>query len=380
LIAKDIISPLRVEDYEAAAVFLERITNEVFKREFWLDRFEYWWDKNPAMSEGIDRGWILRCKDGGVGGFVGNIPVKYYIKGQERTACCITSWYVGEEYRKRSIELLIPFIKQKVPALLLDTTPTEKVVKILLQLGFRSLEKKWLKRDVFYPTDMAEFWNFLAGRFGSNRVITIFFKLAGLFVIPAVKLYQIVCKFRLPAIKKKYTFTEIKRFDKSYALLWDKLKEKYDMLAVRNETTLNWFFFGSTDMLSSRKVIELRCDNMLIGYVAVKEIKHSLCGKIYYFLEVVDMVILTENASGYNIAVKGLIWLAKKNKNKVMLIKFNAFDDKIKRTLLHFGFFWKTGESRFLYKHTEGHGLDAADCPSGCFYATPLDGDRCFFP
>lgn len=380
MISKDIISPLRVEDYEAAAVFLERITNEVFKKEFWLDRFEYWWNRNPAMSKGIDRGWILRCKDGGVVGFVGNIPIRYYIKGQERTACCITSWYVGEEYSKRSLELLIPFIKQKVPALLLDTTPIEKVVKILLQLGFRSLEKKWLKRDVFYPTDMAEFWNFLAGRFGSNRVITVFFKLAGLFVIPAVKFYQIVCKFRLPAINKKYTFSEIKRFDKSYALLWDKLKEKYDVLAVRNETTLNWFFFGSNDISSSRKVIELRCDDALIGYVAVKEIKHNLHNRIYCYFEVVDMVILNGDALDYKFALKGLLWLAKKNENKIMLIKLNSFDENIENILFRFGFFWRYGKSRFLYKHTTEHEPAIAGYASDSFYATPLDGDRCFFP
>lgn len=380
MVYKDIVSPLTAKDYEAAAIFLEKITREVFKKEFWLDRFEYWWDKNSAMTEGIDRGWILRCKDGGVGGFMGNIPVRYYIKGQERTVCCMTSWYVGEAYSKRSLELLIPFIKQKVPALLLDTTPIEKVVKILLQLGFKSLEKGWLKRDAFYPTDMAEFWNFLTERFESKKVMTVFFRLAGLFAIPAVKLYQMLCKLRLPAIEKKYTFSEIKRFDNSYALLWDKLKEKYDTLIVRNETTLNWFFFGSTDISSSRKAVELRCDDEIIGYVAVKEVvAHTLHGKAYCFLEVVDMVVLSNQPSAFDIALRGLLWLARNSEKKVIFVLMSPFADNAGHRLLKNGFFIKKGKSRFLYKPTSDDAYLNESFNEG-YYATPLDGDRCFFP
>jgi len=380
LVDKSFAIPLNADNYESVAIFLEKATDGIFKKEFWLDRFGYWWDRNSAMLPDISRGWILSGEDDEVGGFLGNIPVRYYIKGQEKIVCCVTSWYVGEKYTKKSLNLLIPFLKQTVPVLLLDTTPTVKVANMLSHLGFNSIDKEWLKKDVFYPVDIAEFWDFIAMRYGSKKGIAALIKLAGLLAIPAVKFYRKVCKLSLPAIGKEYIFSEIRAFDKSYSLLWNKLKEKHDMLAVRNETTLNWFFFGSADLMSSRKVIELRCDDALIGYVAVKEIKHSLCGKAYYFFEVVDMVILTENESGYNIAVKGLLWLAEKNKNKVMLIKFNAFDERIKRALLDFGFFWKTGDSRFLYKYTEGHGLDAADYPSGYFYATPLDGDRCFFP
>lgn len=373
--SKSIISSLTTADYERAAVFLESRTH-VYTSEFWLDRFKYWWDNNPAMNENIERGWIILGEGGQIVGFLGNIPVKYYINGKDEIVCCLTSWYVKETYRHKSLGLLAPFLKQREPILLLATTPSDKVSIMLLRLGFHDLESKWLTRDALYPVDLSESLDLFARRIALNKNIFFLFKCAGTFVLPVLKIFQIISKSRMSIADKNYTFREIDTFDSSYALLWDEFKKKYDMLAVRNVETLNWFFFGSKLLASGRKVIEIRCDNNLAGYAAVKEAAYSVLEKTYYYLEVVDMVVLDGKPAGYHTALKGLHWLAMKSGKKITFIKVNSFDDSVDNNLYKYGFFKQKGKSRFLYKTIGGINPTAISN----FYATAIDGDRCFFP
>jgi len=241
---------------------------------------------------------------------------------------------------------------------------------------------EYKKRKLYYKAlqKVEEgFLSYFIRRYISNKALLLLFKVIGIFVIPAIKIFRIIPKLRFPNACWKYTFSEIQRFGKSYTLLWEKFKEKYDILAVRNEVTLNWFFFGSKGFLSSKKVIELKYEGFLVGYVAVKEIEHNLGKETYYSFEVVDIVVLREDTSTHYIILKSLIWLAKENGKKIIFIKISPFVKGMEDSLTKFGFFWKKGRSRFLYRKSEENNL-IEDYFQQSFYATPLDGDRCYFP
>lgn len=375
------IRPIIKEDYKSVVRFLAKSTNGLFSEDFWLGRFEYWWDNNPAMDKDICRGWGLFDGRGDVYGFIGNIPIKYYIKGQVKTVCSATSWYVEDGYKQRSLEIFMPFFRQNAP-LLLDTTPTEKVANILLRLGFRNLEHAWLKKDAIYPITLNEFWDFFVRRSSSNIILSFILKTAGIFLISLIKVYQEIKKLKLHATDQ-YNFREIKKFDDSYSSLWNEVKEKYDIVAVRDQIALNWFFFGSKDLLSSRRVIEIRNDKTLIGYAAVKIVNHSQTGKGYNYFEVVDMVINSDDYCAYVAVLRGLLKIAQNSEEKITLVKINPFDKKIEGCLKKYGFFMRPGTAKFLYKvsgkNTGRMDINEDSIQTG-FYATPLDGDRCFFP
>lgn len=374
-----IVRPLVKEDYEALSRFLEKETKGIFQKDFWLDRFDYWWCNNPAMRPDIQHGWILSTKNGQIVGFFGNIPVRYLINRRETIVCSATSWYVAEEFRHQSLELLSPFLKQRNP--LLDTTPTEKIVDILHTLKFHSLQQNWLSKDAVCPVDAREFCNFLIARTTSKKSRTMLLKMAALLAVPAIKVLQTVNKLRLPPIKGGYTVSEVGNFDDSYTLLWNKLKNKYDILAIRNQEALSWFFFGSPDLRSNRKVLEIREKGTLVGYIAVKLVVSKAYKKeIYRYFEVADMVIIEDNPMAYCAALKGLLLLARKNKDKISFIKISPFDRKIEEHLTKFGFFGYKGKARFLYRGFGENGSDRKDSLESGFYATPLDGDRCYFP
>jgi len=55
-------------------------------KDFWLHRFKMWWTANPAYTPQFPRGWVLE-NDSTLVGFIGNIPVKFLVRGRA-TCCC----------------------------------------------------------------------------------------------------------------------------------------------------------------------------------------------------------------------------------------------------------------------------------------------------
>lgn len=365
-----------IKDYETLAVFLEDMTGGVFPKSLWLDRFDLWWEKNPAMNEGLCRGWILNGNNGEIAGFLGNIPVRYFINGREEIACCITSWYVRENYRNRSLELFIPFLKQPGRRLLLSTTPSDPVFDISVRVGFHNFEKEWLKKDYFYTVNIFDFIKYATDRLFARRVALVTVKSLGMLLAPFLKMFQWISRSLLTGGRKEYSFSEIFSFSEQYSLLWEEIKKRYDILAVRDAEALNWFFFGSKGLLSSRHVLEISRNGVLKGYVAAKMEEIILKGKVYHFLEVVD-IILAEESAALPVVLEGLLWLAQNN--RVTAIRINPFVAGAEKDILKFGFLMWKGKARVQYKYSDGNSIAKENFKNG-FYATPLDGDRCFFP
>ncbi len=92
------------------------------------------------------------------------------------------------------------------------------------------------------------------------------------------------------------------------------------------------------------------------------------------------MVILNNHTSAYDVALKGLLWLASNSEKKIIFILTSPFVENIKHSLLKHGYFIIRGKSKFLYKQTEEQDTDLYEPFEKGYYATPLDGDRCFFP
>ena len=95
--------------FPRAAIFLEKMTNNEFPKELWIDRFHLWWEDNPVFYAEKRSGWILTDGENIVG-FFAVIPVHYHFKGEEIPGHSATSWFVDPEYRKHSLKLIAPFV------------------------------------------------------------------------------------------------------------------------------------------------------------------------------------------------------------------------------------------------------------------------------
>ena len=66
-----VVRAIGPSDYARLADFLIEFGDKPLG--YWMDRFDLWWDKNPAFNGNNERGWIIQ--DGEIfGGFIACIP------------------------------------------------------------------------------------------------------------------------------------------------------------------------------------------------------------------------------------------------------------------------------------------------------------------
>lgn len=108
--------------------------------DLWQRRLSFWWDENPYVHAHACRGWILRAQ-GRLVGFLGVIPTLYEdAKGAPLPALIATSWAVDEEARHAALPMGLMLQRQARSCLLVDTTPSPEVQKLLHRWGWQANE------------------------------------------------------------------------------------------------------------------------------------------------------------------------------------------------------------------------------------------------
>ncbi|NTV29679.1 MAG: hypothetical protein HGA80_06335 [Candidatus Omnitrophica bacterium] len=368
------IRPLQTQDYGGLADFLAAQVGEGLDREFWLERFNWWWEKNSAMRTDIVRGWVLEMPGGKISGFHGQVPLRYHFPGGESMVYAGTTWYVDPSARGYGLGVLLAFIRQK--EFLLQTTPADNVGEIVRKMGFRALGQPWTGADHIYPVIKSKAAAFFLLKGVALRLPWV----AGMLSWPAAFFLQIVTgvKDKLNAARVQgYAFAEIKAFDARYDQLDKALAGRYAITAVRDAQALNWLIFGVPGVRSRRRVVEVTADGKLCGYAAVKLAKGVKASREYYWLDVMDAVLVTEEAAAGQALLEGLKFLARSSREPVAFIKMAAFEPVIGGLLGRNGFIRKRASEGYFYRDRPGA---EAVAENKSFYATPLDGDRAFFP
>ena len=83
-------------------------------------------------------GYVLEDGNEAVG-FLGTLYSLRMIQGEKREFCNLTSWIVRQDYRSESLSLLFPLMGGK-DLTLTNFTASNRVIEVLLRLGFQSLE------------------------------------------------------------------------------------------------------------------------------------------------------------------------------------------------------------------------------------------------
>lgn len=362
---------LTKDHYQELSAFLEGQSQGIIPRDVWIDRFTCFWDHNPAFKEGVDqRGWLIIDDKGRIGGFFGSIPVLYCYKGEERIFCIATSWYVDESCRKYSLDVFRSFLKQDKAQLC--TTPSPEVAFIFKKMGFKAFEAEWLNKGYLFPVDSWEFAFFLRQKLFKNSIILGFSACLMPLLSMITDVYKFLYHFRWVGKKGgQYFVREINTFGKEYDVFWEKLRLKFGLLAVRNQETLNWYFWGTPQLKSQRKILEIRTKQGLIGYVALKEVVRQVQAHRIRYYEMVDVALLEDNSELFLELLEGIKSLA--YKNRISFIKTYHLSPYWESMMREKGFIAMAKEHRFLFR-------DLPDpLPGLRSWLTPLDGDRGFF-
>lgn len=137
----------RVEDVgddparrEEIIQFLAHFEDEAEDESLWRERLRFWWEDNPAFRDSLPRGWVL-VDDGTIVGFLGAIAMRYVCEDQTTTALAATTWRVEQAHRSSSMSLFLRFSTLADRHLLLNTTPTKGVRKILQAMKYGNAER-----------------------------------------------------------------------------------------------------------------------------------------------------------------------------------------------------------------------------------------------
>lgn len=145
---------LRTSDIslEQLATYLSGFeTENQYSYSQWLKRLRFYWDLNPHFSPEAPRGWAL-VKDAKIRGFIGAINGEFQatVGGLRKfiPVLSATTWRVDSECRGESMHLFMRYMQGKKDHLLVDTTPTPSVEKILNTFKF---EGPFLSHNYLIP-------------------------------------------------------------------------------------------------------------------------------------------------------------------------------------------------------------------------------------
>jgi hypothetical protein len=271
-------------------------------QDFWLQRFDLWWARNPAYTPQIPRGWVL---DDGTNlvGFIGNIPVTFLVRGEKRIGAASSSWYVEPSVRGLySIRLFNEFMKQKSASLFLFKAEEEYVMNFLTKYKFE---------EYILPRSQKEY----VGIINKKNVDLIFLKFIFSKQIPKVsdipELYKrlgyliVGYLFQKPAdrlasrAEDTYTSSICNSCDDAFLTICKPYVKSCDVIVSHDTKTLNWLYFSSARWFT-RVVIQCRRsrDNALAGYMVfdIERKKPSEAGRMRLmemFIEDTDTRVLS---------------------------------------------------------------------------------------
>lgn len=228
------IGPVSCETYEDLALYLSSFPDEKRSPGEWKDRFLLWWEKNPAFSPEVERGWVLTA-EGKIAGFIGNIPTFFQWHGKTVLACNATTWRVSPPYRKHSLPLFFKLLNASQHTVLFVTTPSPAVAEMLKVLKFAPVPREEDRYSVLVV----------------NRANVIRSVLAQASV-PAWALSAISPLFRFFPAGGERSFVRADSFqvqrltqaDSSFDKLWELKRNAFAHTAVRTADVINWYCFA----------------------------------------------------------------------------------------------------------------------------------------
>ncbi|MGM0771782.1 MAG: hypothetical protein ACQESU_09285 [Halobacteriota archaeon] len=237
--------------------------------DIWKLRFDMWWINNPWIDPAIPFGWVIEDDESEIVGFLGNIPVKYQIKGEDDIAVAATSLYVRPSVRGiSSIRLTLAFDRQENVRLLLHTTPNEVAAKIYSKFGSSEMHVPFKNMEYWHIRDYGKMFDlYVQTNLKSHRLLPLME--ASLFPIklisPFFRWFIDKMNFKLPPDHYKCSIAA--DCDDSFTELWENNRKENVTTICRDVETLRWLYFSEA-VAEKRYVV--KCvdtrNSELVGY------------------------------------------------------------------------------------------------------------------
>jgi hypothetical protein len=253
-------------DYGTLADFLATFPGETRSQGYWLRRFTYWWDTNPACLEGMARGWILEDNHTYVG-FLGVIPLQFKVDDTMLTAYHSTTWRVLDTHRNESLKLILKQLQIAHNTLLFNTTPNDKVEKIVQFLKFSRLPREVPDYSKKYVVILNNHRKLIATKLGDNMYSTMISHMLS----PPLKMFSNYFMNKKLTKKGLYDVRTLSKADSQFDNLWHKTSHIYKNTNVRVSEVINWDCFSNSD--HKKCLVGCYEDDTLKGYAIFRHIQ-----------------------------------------------------------------------------------------------------------
>jgi hypothetical protein len=228
----------RLEDHAQIAALAAKFELRVESYPGW----EHLWIDNPAFREikvTFPIGWVLDNGEGGVSGYLGNVPISYEFEGKKLLAATTRAWVVDLPYRSYSPLLLGTYFQQPNVDLFLSTTVnSQSAPAYQIFEGIPVPQGAW-DRTLFWITDYQGFMESFLRQKGKAMAKSLSYPLAaGIFLSDQLKGGRLLENGR--ALK----VVPCPMFDDRFEAFWAALRERKSnvLLAVRSREALAWHF------------------------------------------------------------------------------------------------------------------------------------------
>lgn len=293
-------------------------------KEFWLSMFEYWWALNPACTDKFPRGWVLE-NDSTIVGFLGNIPVKYSFRGEDKIAAAANTWYVDPSVRGlSSLMLFDKFAKQKSASLLLSRA---------VDFSRTILFSKFMFEKYVLPVSQKEYVYIINKKKVVYNVFSFLITIRISKLSEFLELYKKLGFFMWAYVYQKpvvqgnpdegYISSLCTSCDDAFSRIWEPYLNSHDISLSRDTKTLNWLYFSSA-RFSERLVMQCRrkSDKTLAGYMVfdIQRVKPSDEGTLY----LMEMCIENDNPEVLASLLSFAIETGKQNRVSLLVVWPNS--------------------------------------------------------
>jgi hypothetical protein len=366
---------LKVEYFDQLAEFLQLMTGGEYTSALWIDHFNYWWIDNPNAQEIGKYGRVIFNNSNEIKGFLGFVPFPYRYNDKSIISAGFTSWFVDEEFRGKSLQLLRSLLKEPNIDLFFDTTPSDKAVKIFSALKFKLIDREWHNKLNLKPINFNFLVEYYVYRRFSNRNLLLIFKI--LFkLFPIQKIFNIF--YRRLSSKNEYEVRKMNNFTETHTEIWNEVNKDSLLYANRSQENASWLFWGSKQLSDSRVCMEISKNKKLIGYCVFDICKKQMFDTSVYFYQLKEWAVSDDNKKSHQELLFSIICHAKKNK-KVAAVNIELFSNDIINNLMDFGINVKKKNHNCLIKASGEYKDNLERIISESYSDTPLDGDRAYF-
>jgi hypothetical protein len=296
-------------------------------KEFWLPQFEWWWSLNPAYTPQMPRGWVLE-KNGSILGFIGNIPVKYLVHGEERIAAASNSWYVDPSVRGIfSFIIFNKFLKKNGASLFLFKGEDNKNIMNILS--------KYKFEEYILPLSQKEYVLII----DKGNVIINVLSFVLNYRTPKLSNFLEYSKrvgsllwgylYQKPIVQGSNIYDEAyfssvcTSCDDSFSTLWKPYLNTCDVTISRDTKTLNWLYFSSARFYK-RVVIQCKrsSNEALAGYM-VFDLMHNKKSEVVK-MYLVEMCIENNDPRVLASLTSFAIEIGKQNRSPLLVLSANS--------------------------------------------------------